>query len=51
MNEFYFVLCGRIQYRDIAPESVDDEVLKVVIANAGSHHQIVLAIENMWHGE
>jgi hypothetical protein len=41
-----------IQYRDIAPEGVDDEtILSLIQKSAGSHTAITAAIENMWHGE
>ena len=41
-----------MQYRDIAPEGVDDEtILSLIQKSAGSHTAITAAIENMWHGE
>ena len=40
------------QYRDIAPEGVDDEaILSLIKKSAGSHAAITAAIENMWHGK
>lgn len=40
------------QYRDIAPEAVEDAtIINLIQKSAGNHSAISAAIENMWHGE
>ena len=39
-------------YRQIAPETLDDESLRNIIkANLNKHDAIIGAIENIWHGK
>ena len=48
---FIYTFVPVLQYRQIAPETVDDQRLRSIIKNNNNdHNAIVAAIENIWHG-